>query len=308
MGLQLSICKQYVLPELRKRSPLFGAWKLQRFIGAGSFAFVFLLGHEKKRFPPVALKVIPLLPILARGDEPLNKTLFTSVQEISRYVELGHHPNLVSMHNYEAIRNVCGANGSLLLIMTDYYSHTLNKLLAHGPLDEDVVGSILLDCVTGLEYMHKLDIVHRDIKPGNIFFDEDGHALIGDFGISMSLRQNFGITRYAGTLAYMPPEACNGPNNCIDPFQLDLYALAMSGYKMLEGALPFQKECIDFEQMMSHRISGRRIRFSNETHSPLQAILRRALHTDPAGRFPTAASFRMALENTLSNALSNSAA
>ncbi len=308
MGLELALCKDCVLPELRKRSPLFGDWKLQRFLGAGSFAYVFLLGHQKKRFPPVALKVIPLFPESAGNNGSLSKTLFSAVQEITRYVELGNHPNLVSMHNYEAIRDVGDSKGSLLLIMTDFYSNTLNKELACGPLAYGRVASILMDCVSGLEYMHKLDIVHRDIKPGNIFFDEDGRALIGDFGISMSLRQNFGIARYAGTLAYMPPEACNGPDNSIDPFQLDLYALAVSGYKMLEGVLPHQRESMNFKQMLDHRISGKRISFSSGHQAPLQALLSKALRRDPAGRFPTAASFRMALEAVVPEPQRNSAA
>lgn len=296
MGLELSFCKEIVLPELRKRSPLFGGWKLRRFLGVGSFAYVFLLGHQSKHLPLAALKVIPLLAELADSNACPNKGLFAAMQEISRYVELGNHPNLVSMHNYEAIRNIGESNGSLLLIMTDFYPNTLCTRLAGGPLSQKRAASVLLDCAAGLEYMHKRDIVHRDVKPGNIFFDEDGQALLGDFGISVSLRQNFGARSYAGTLGYMPPEACNGPNTAVDPFQLDLYALAMSGYKMLEGVLPYQRACANFKEVLGCRIAGKRISFSNANKTPLQAILFKALQRDPAGRFPSASSLRMALE------------
>ncbi len=296
MALDLSLCRDLVLPELRKRSPLFGDWKMRYFLGAGGFAYVFLLGHQSKPLPPVALKVVPLLPEITNGKYRLDQALFASVQEISRYVELGTHSNLVGMHNYEVIRNVGPSKGALLLIMTDYYPNTLNALLTESVLSEERTASILLQCLSGLEYMHKLEIVHRDIKPGNIFLDADGLALIGDFGISLSLRQSFSRKRYAGTLGYMPPEACNGRNDAADPYQLDLYALAVSGYKMLEGVLPYQRECANFKEVLRCRLAGKPITFSWDGGSALQSILLKALRLDPAARFPTAASFRMALE------------
>lgn len=291
------LCAEFVLQELKKRAPLFGGWAPDALIGVGAFACVFLLRH--RRLPPAALKVIPVTPKLIHANSSIPKTLFAAGREIARFIELANHPHLVCMHNFETIRRVREDNSALMLIMTDYYPETLADIIAGGPAAPELVQQILLNCARGLEFMHGQGVIHRDIKPGNIFLDEDKNALIGDFGIALGADRCHDANKCAGTALYMPPEACVPgvfSNHQHDDPQLDIYALAMTGYKLLEGALPFQADSKTPKQMLKRRISGERITFSQPVPPGLASVLLKSLEPDPMQRFASIRSLRIALE------------
>ncbi len=297
-----SSCVKFVLRELRAREPLFGFWRIDRFIGSGGFACVFtILKDEQVGVPPAVLKAIPVTPETIdryRGKASVSRAVFSAGQEIARLIELAHRPNLVCLHNFQIIRRLGATQESaLLLLMMDYFPHSLSDLVKRAPLPVDQVYDLLLDCLTGLESIHEQGMVHRDIKPANILLDEDGIAYISDFGIALRLEQSFMSKARAGTPAYMPPEVCKTPKVDAESARgLDLYALGMTGFQALEGALPFERESTTRREMIERRFRGEHLRFSNPVHAGLESVLLRMLAHDPKARYASAAEVRMALE------------
>src|SRR5690606_3187921 len=94
-----------------------------------------------------------------------------------------------------------------------------------------------LDVLAGLELIHQRGVIHRDVKPDNIFFDARGTAKLGDFGVAHLL--DLGQTQTGGligTLAYVAPEQITGAPLTITA---DLYALGVTLFEALTGRLPF---------------------------------------------------------------------
>ena len=99
----------------------------------------------------------------------------------------------------------------------------------------------------GLEDIHKEGIIHKDIKPKNVLFDDDGYIQICDFGVS-KLKAD---SRYGGTLCYMALEVVkNKPND----FQADFYSLGVLMYKMITGNVPYNcKERKEMIKLMNEK-------------------------------------------------------
>lgn len=294
-------CIRFVLRELRAREPLFGFWRIGRFIGAGGFACVFtILNQERPGVPPAVLKAIPVTPETIgryRGKASVSRAVLHAGQEIARLIELAHRSNLVCLHNFQIIRHIGESrDAALLLLMMDYFPHSLSDLVKRAPLPPGQVYGLLLDCLTGLESIHEQGMVHRDIKPANILLDDAGTAYISDFGVAVRLEQSFRIRGRAGTPAYMPPEVYGCSKQDIGEFTgLDLYALGMTCFQALEGALPFERESTTRRQMIERRFRGEELRFSRTVHPALESVLLRMLAHDPRDRYASTTEVRCAL-------------
>jgi hypothetical protein len=104
-----------------------------------------------------------------------------------------------------------------------------------------MVRTILTDIGSALDFAHRQGVVHRDVKPGNILVEEEGFAVITDFGIAKAAESESlprsGTT--VGTPSYLSPEACAGDR--VGP-PADQYSLGIVGYEMITGQLPFAAE------------------------------------------------------------------
>ena len=145
------------------------------------------------------------------------------------------HPNLCTIYTVEET-----PEGALLLVMACYRGKTLAEHLASsGPLDPARILDIGRQVAEGLHAAHMLGIVHRDIKPGNLFLTQSGDVKILDFGLSRILDETqLTLSRQVmGTLAYMPPEQLDG--GPVD-HRADLWALGAVLYEMAVGHPPFR--------------------------------------------------------------------
>jgi serine/threonine-protein kinase len=144
-----------------------------------------------------------------------------------------------------------------------------------------------------LDFMHRKRLLHRDVKPGNILLDGEGHVFLSDFGIvkamdtvDHSLTTAGGMT---GTPAYLPPEIIQG----VAPSPAsDQYALAVSVYEALSGHLPFPQENL-LALLESKRVHDPAPLqdVASDVPSDLSRVVMRALSREPRKRFPTCRAF-----------------
>src|SRR5262249_51060098 len=114
-----------------------------------------------------------------------------------------------------------------------------DRLSRQGALPVKEAVDFTLQIIDGLEAAHEAGIVHRDVKPSNCFLDADGHAKIGDFGVSKALEGAVGLTlsgSFVGTPSYASPEQVRGRD--LD-LRSDIYSVGATLYALLTGKPPF---------------------------------------------------------------------
>jgi len=217
---------QPTMPNAAQRgdTPTIQGYRLVRVLGDGGMSTVYLaeqasLGRE------VALK---LMRPEALEDEVSRRRFENETRTIARL----RHPNIVGIHDV-------GRSSDGLPWFTMPY-------LARGHLGqrdyagkEDAVRHILRALLDALEYAHGRGVVHRDVKPENVMFDDGDRPLLTDFGIAQRRGYGSRVTHAGfavGSTAYMPPEQARG--EAVDP-RADLYAVGVLGWEKLTGRLPY---------------------------------------------------------------------
>jgi hypothetical protein len=166
-----------------------------------------------------------------------------------------------------------------------------------GPIPSQEAVPLFRQALLGLGYAHRMGIVHRDIKPGNIMVNRQGIVKVMDFGIAKVLG-NRSMTRTGtqmGTAWYMAPEQVT--NRGVD-IRSDIYALGITLYEMLAGHVPFESDS-DYQVMTDHVNTPPRPPTEFYPYIPkgvVNAVLK-ALEKDPNARFQTTEEFGAALEN-----------
>lgn len=206
----------------RDREVIAGRYRLEKLLGAGASGRVFLATDEVAG-RPVALKMF--FASGARGGAAYERF----VRE-ARLASTLRHPSLVEVYDVSVERG--------FLAMEYLPGGSLAQRLAAGEkLPASQIRRMALDIISGLEAAHHRGVVHRDVKPANIFFDARGTAKLGDFGVAhlvdLGQTQTGGLI---GTLAYMSPEQITGAPISI---AADLYALGVTLFEAVTGRLPF---------------------------------------------------------------------
>lgn len=201
-------------------------FRLLRQIGRGSFGEVWL---AEDTILGIQLAVKIYIALDSRGLEEF-KSEFKNVRHLN-------HPNLLRPDYYDHSGN------SPYLVMT-YCPQTVGDKV--GKMSEQDVWALIKDVSAGLEYLHKMDIVHRDIKPDNILKNDQGVYVISDFGLSQkmrstlrraSARNNQGNDSMSGTVGYMAPEMFSAKPNAVKA--TDVWALGATIYEVITGEMPF---------------------------------------------------------------------
>ncbi|HEX4405360.1 MAG TPA: serine/threonine-protein kinase [Polyangia bacterium] len=200
-------------------------FRVERLLGAGATGRVFL-AQDTLLGQPVALK---LLSVGAGASTPERQAYLRYAREAEAAGRL-RHPNIVALHDADP--------GAGLFVLELMAGGTLaERLAATGPLTLAHARRLGLDLLAALGVAHARGIVHRDVKPANVFFDAAGNAKLGDFGAAHLA--DFGQTQtggFFGTVAYMAPEQITG--SAIGA-AADLYALGVTLFQSLTGRPPF---------------------------------------------------------------------
>ena len=249
---------------------LLGRYIVQRGLGIGGFGEVYFAISDAGK--EVALKEI-------------QRNLEIELRGVSHCLNL-KHTNLVSIHD------ICQDDAGRWWIVMEYVAgDNLRDLLDDHPngLALDEVHRWFQGMAAGVDHLHQEGLVHRDLKPGNIF-DDRGVVKVGDYGLSkfISETRRGGHTESVGTFHYMAPEVGRGEYGR----EIDIYALGVILFELVTGQLPFDGQS-SHEIIMKHLTATPDLSRLSE---PYRAVVAKALAKDPKLRWRSATEMARMLE------------
>jgi len=263
-------------PLRRLREGLTGKYRVTRKLGQGGQAAVYL-AEDLKLHRQVAIKV------LAPGRFVTEKALERFEREARTIASLSH-PNIVtifSVGNHEDLH---------YFVMQFIEGRSLATVIADwGQLPLSAVRAVAHQVGSALQYAHdKKGVVHRDIKPANVLFDEEGNAILTDFGIAKHTTSNHRrLSEIAvGTPAYMSPEQCREKPVT---WSSDQYSLGILIYEMLTGRVPFEGSRLDIMNGHTQRELPNIRQLRPDCPVELERAVRRMLEKEPNDRWPSMA-------------------
>lgn len=308
------------MSDIKQYEPLWGSWYAEdNPIGEGSFGKVYKVHKEEfDRKYYAAVKIISLPQSQedlnrARSefndDEPSVRSYFKGmvddiVQEIDLMSIFRGNSNVVSLEDHEVVPKKGGTGwdsiGWDILIRMELLK-TLSAYITEHPLTVDDIMRVGIDISHALELCAMKNVIHRDIKPDNIFVSEYGDFKLGDFGVARHIARMNSEMSKKGTPTYMAPEVFNNQN--YGP-SVDLYSLGIVMYRYLnKNRVPFMPpfpETIkpeDREKSLLRRMKGDEpLPDIPDIPPALNDFVLKACAFNPDDRFKDASEFRMELE------------
>ncbi|SOC54385.1 serine/threonine-protein kinase [Ornithinimicrobium cerasi] len=229
-------------------------------------------GWDARLERPVAIKQLRPAPNLPDAEAEMAKDRAMREARITGRLQ---HPHAVPV--FDAVEH----DGQPCLIMPFVVSTTLSAMLGEsGPLSLARVARVGAEVASALAAAHRLEIVHRDVKPGNILITGDGAAHISDFGISHAMGDatltSTGLIH--GTPAYLAPEVARGETA---GFPSDVFSLGSTLFAALEGAPPFGTDPNSIALL--HKVAAARVPYPARAGG-LTSFLLEMLSSDPRSR------------------------
>lgn len=254
------------------------SYEILNEIGRGGMGVVYK-AQDLRLKRTVALKVI-----LAGGH--------AGEVELARFQIEAESVARLKHHNFVQIYEV-GSDERLPFLALEYCAGgSLEDRITESPLAPREAAELMAKLADGMDHAHQAGVIHRDLKPGNVLFDENNEPKITDFGLAKKVGEDDSHTRTVsvmGSIGYMSPEQASGNTREATP-AVDVYALGAMLYRLLAGKTPFEgSSTVESLQLV---ISGvpvpiRRLRPS--CPRDLETICLKCLEKSPASRYRTAA-------------------
>jgi serine/threonine-protein kinase len=263
-------------------------YRLERRLGVGGMATV-QLAFDTRLERNVAVK---LLAEHLADDASFVSRFRREALAAARLV----HPNVVQVFDF----GLDAATHRNFIVMEYVDGPSCAEILRErGTLPPAEAVEILAQSCRGLAYAHRHEVIHRDVKPGNLLRSRDGMIKLADFGIAKAAEQS-DITKVGsvlGTAAYLAPEQARGEP--AGPAS-DMYALGVVAYQLLAGRLPYEAASLtDLARLQDSGPPPRLDEVTDEVSPALAATVARALHRDPEQRYADAGEMETALRDSL---------
>ncbi|HVR40370.1 MAG TPA: protein kinase [Thermoanaerobaculia bacterium] len=275
-----------------------GKYQIIDRLGVGGMGEIFKVRHIHLN----ELRVIKIMrPNVASDDQGLQRFL----QE-ARTSTMIKHRNLAMLYDFAQLED-----GSYYMVWEFIDGTNIQKWIAtNGPLPPRLTVEISVQALQGLDHLHSMGLIHRDISPENIMLSQDHHGKllvkVIDFGIAKQLAEGEGgqgLTQtgmFLGKLKYASPEQAGflKENEHLDP-RSDLYSFGIVMYEMLAGRAPFQAtnpHGYILKHVTEKPPAIAEINPAIRVPSQLESLIMKSLEKNRDARFPTAADFASALE------------
>ncbi|HVT19214.1 MAG TPA: serine/threonine-protein kinase [Thermoanaerobaculia bacterium] len=267
-----------------------GPYRIEGPLGRGGMGVVYRGTHDHLG-RPVAIKA--LAPELTRQPE-FRERFFSEAKTQA----LLQHPNIVGIYDLLA------DEGDYFIVMELVTGQHLDQRLAAAagrPLDCGAALGIFSQVLSALDYAHSEGVIHRDVKPSNVMISPQGRVKLTDFGIALLIGDKRLTVSHSviGTPTYMSPEQILHPRS-VD-HRTDIYSAAVVFFEMLAGRPPFDAETeYAIKKLHVEAAPPDLAELNPALPAGLTAAVAAALSKDPAARFPSAAAFLRALDESVS--------
>lgn len=301
------------MADIHSFEPFWGAWRIVRPLGQGSYGKVYLVQRQdfgETYYAALKHLSIPADPQQTRelyadglvSDDATARRYYTQmlnalINEIKVNDRLKGHTNIVSYEEHSIVEKR-DAPGYDVFIRMEYLTSLTDHIRQHSMTVEDVT-RLGEDICSALVVLKRERIVHRDIKPANIFLNKGGDFKLGDFGVARTMDKTVSSMSVKGTFLYMAPEVARGEDGS---FGVDIYSLGLVMYKLLNGnrapflpPLPAPVTHDDTMLAQKRRFQGEQIPPPACAPGELADIVLKACAYRPADRWSSPEEMRAAL-------------
>ena len=263
------------------RGTQIGSYVIDSYLGRGGMGIVYRAFHPRLE----RWAAIKLLPPIGSSSDARDR-----FEREARAVAKLRHRHILSVFDF-------GEYAGQPYMVVEYMPNgALDHRMPKAPLTAIQALALLRPLGEALDYAHQQGVLHRDVKPANVFLDSELQPVLADFGLAKMLGEQ-SLTAsgmISGTPTHISPEQTMGkPLNA----QSDLYSLAVIGFQLLTARLPFQGEgMMDLLYAHVHTEVPAPTTFNPALPAPIDGVMLRALAKDPRDRYDSAAELVGALE------------
>jgi serine/threonine-protein kinase len=265
-----------------------GRYRIVSRVGSGGMAEVYeATDIFSKKI--VAIKIMK--EDLLKNPENLKRFKYELISSASL-----NHPNIVKVYNQGEV------DGRPYIANEFIKGQTLKEKLDFSTsLSVHESCEIMLQLCSAVNYIHQHGVIHRDIKPQNIYYMSDGTVKLGDFGIAIN-EQDFSDSNsnsIMGSVHYLAPELCQSGHATV---QSDIYALGVTFFELITGRLPYEDgEAIDIAVQHVKKPFPSPTKFNPNLSKEIEHIIMKACKKDPKERYESAFLMAQDIDNAMKN-------